>query len=623
MAGRAGKDSKGRSEDKRRARMRERIYQAAQALTWSVFGRLLDHVAVHICDGSANEAVPQFGCVDSANGVVFLNPNVPGQSERTMEEWQYILAHQLGHLALNHAERGQALERVPWNIASCSAVDDLLRKLRLGTPPADYNGDYGFASQNEEEIYEQIVTDPRLAPPLVTFAGHGRHDMVSTQYKVTNYQRKSYGARPSYEVLFAEGIRWAVHRAVETAADIQTGERPNRWQPLEQARQWVMNHMPLLGPLAAQIRVIADAELCDRMDIGIAAVNEFLGEIYFRPDRGLTPPEILFVYVHELLHVALLHGTRLQGRNPEIWNFACDFVINGWLIEMGIGQAPRMGLLYDPRLQNRSSEEVYDLLAADRKQCRGLRGLRGKLGDILYGSGALAIRRDDMTTMDDIVRRCMAAGLACQEIGRGFAPLGLLEEIKSLFTPPVPWDVDLARWMDAHVPLLRDPLRTYARASRRQSSTPDIPRPARYIPQEWKDACTFGVVMDTSGSMDRVTLGRALGAIASYSEARDVPAVRLVMCDASPYDRGMVAPTELRGIFPVVGRGGTVLQPALGYLLSRPDFPRSAPIMIITDGWCEEELLVPRDHCFVLPRKTYAEGAMPLRTSAPVFRVLK
>ena len=45
--------------------------------------------------------------------------------------------------------------------------------------------------------------------------------------------------------------------------------------------------------------------------------------------------------------------------------------------------------------------------------------------------------------------------------------------------------------------------------------------------------------------------------------------------------------------------------------------------MIITDGWCEEELFCPREHCFILPRKSWKEGAMTLRTSAPVFRVLK
>jgi len=38
------------------------------------------------------------------------------------------------------------------------------------------------------------------------------------------------------------------------------------------------------------------------------------------------------------------------------------------------------------------------------------------------------------------------------------------------------------------------------------------------------DARTFGVVLDTSGSMDRQILGKALGAISSYAQTRDVPA---------------------------------------------------------------------------------------------------
>ena len=99
--------------------------------------------------------------------------------------------------------------------------------------------------------------------------------------------------------------------------------------------------------------------------------------------------------------------------------------------------------------------------------------------------------------------------------------------------------------------------------------------------------------------------------------------MRLILCDASPYDQGFVSPTDLRGIYPIKGRGGTVLQPAIAHLMSRPDFPPAAPVMIITDGWCEEQILCPREHCFVLPRKSWKEGALPLRTSAPVFRILK
>lgn len=41
---------------------------------------------------------------------------------------------------------------------------------------------------------------------------------------------------------------------------------------------------------------------------------------------------------------------------------------------------------------------------------------------------------------------------------------------------------------------------------------------------------TFGVLLDTSGSMDRALLAAALGTIASYSAARDVTRVRVVFC---------------------------------------------------------------------------------------------
>jgi predicted metal-dependent peptidase len=428
--------------------------------------------------------------------------------------------------------------------------------------------------------------------------------------------------RKDYDEALARGITRTVEDAVAKTAEELTHEAHSAlWGPVGRARRWVMNELPLFGALAAHIQIIADPRLCGRMDIGVAAINGWLGEMYFNPDRGLSDDEVLFIYVHELLHVALLHHTRVQGRDPLIWNYAADFVINGWLVEMGVGRVPSIGMLFDPRLKGMSAEEVYDLLIQDQRRCKGLRGFRGKLGDILHEGPNRRVFRGDVTTLDDMYRRCVAAGMACP--ARGLLPAGLLEEIKSLFTPPVPWDVELARWMEAHVPVIRDPLRTYARASRRQSSTPDIPRPAHYVPQEWKDACTFGVILDTSGSMDREMLGRALGAIASYAEARDVPGVRLILCDAAPYDRGIVEPQGLRGQYAIQGRGGTVLQPAINHLISRPDFPPSAPVMIITDGYCEEELTVPREHCFVLPRKELKQGAIPLRSSAPMFRVLK
>jgi predicted metal-dependent peptidase len=564
---------------------------------------------IRVEETGKDRGAPKEGAVDPVRGIIFVNPHLP--VHRSERHWAETIAHLLLHLGLNHAARCEERDPFLWSVACEEAVDALLPLFGLA------RREKGVMPEREEQIYERLIERVRLSPQertlLDTPAGTGRMDILGLD------RRPAW--KDQYENALGEGIRLALEETLTEVAEARGEEAVARgFAPAERARRWVMNEFPLLGALSTQIKVIADQRLCERMDISVAAVNGYLGEMYFHPGWALSQEEWTFIYVHELLHVALLHHTRSRGRNPLVWNLACDFVINGWLVEMGVGTLPSIGALYDPRLAGMSADEVYDLLERDPKLCKGARGFRGRLGDVLL-DGERRIYRDDVTTLDDVYRRCMQAGYRL--LGRGLIPAGLLEEIRSLFAPPPPWDVELGRWLEGHVPLIRESLRSYARASRRQSSTPEIPRPARYVPHEWKEACTFGVVMDTSGSMDRELLGRALGAIASYCEAREVPRVRLIMCDATPYDQGFVAPTDLRGAVSVRGRGGTVLQPAINLLLSRPDFPPKAPVMVITDGWCEETITCPREHCFVFPRKRQKEGGVPLRTSAPVFRVLK
>jgi hypothetical protein len=73
--------------------------------------------------------------------------------------------------------------------------------------------------------------------------------------------------------------------------------------------------------------------------------------------------------------------------------------------------------------------------------------------------------------------------------------------------------------------------------------------------------------------MDRTLLAKALGAIASYSIAREVQAVRVIFCDAHPYDQGYMPPEEIAGRVKIRGRGGTILQPGIRLLENADDFP--------------------------------------------------
>ncbi|MGZ8249266.1 hypothetical protein, partial [Methylomagnum sp.] len=58
--------------------------------------------------------------------------------------------------------------------------------------------------------------------------------------------------------------------------------------------------------------------------------------------------------------------------------------------------------------------------------------------------------------------------------------------------------------------------------------------------------------------------------------------------------------------FTVRGRGGTILQPGVDLLRDlarRGEFPRRGPVLVITDGYCEESLEVPFEHAFLLPAR--------------------
>ncbi|WP_394621054.1 hypothetical protein JNUCC0626_18750 [Lentzea sp. JNUCC 0626] len=413
---------------------------------------------------------------------------------------------------------------------------------------------------------------------------------------------------------FAAGLSNAAAAAIDVAGGARsslTDSRPIKTQ-WELALGWFVSNYPLLGALATTMKIVADAELARGWDISIAAVSTASAEIYVNPLAGLTRLEWRFVLAHEMLHAALRHCNRVGGRDAYLWNIAADYVVNGWLVEMGVGVAPS-GALHDPELRGLSVESVYDRITTDLRRYRKLLTLRGNhQGDLL---GEPLRGPSDFADLDDFYRRALLTGLSYHTSARGLLPAGLVEEIRALEHPPLSWDAQLALWFEEFVPV-QEKRRSYARSSRRQASTPDIPRPGWVRPETRDQRPTFGVVLDTSGSMDPKLLGKALGAIASYAAARDVPAARVVFCDAMPYDAGYVPVEDIAGRVTVRGRGGTVLQPGIDVLERADDFPAAGAILVITDGYCDV-LRIRRDHAFLIP----AGAHLPFRARGPVFRM--
>ena len=417
-----------------------------------------------------------------------------------------------------------------------------------------------------------------------------------------------------HEQVFAQALvenaKQALQLQHEASHPARAGSDPN--SVAARARRWLISHYPLLGSLLTQFELVEDAEVCERMKISIAAIQISTGEIYLNPRRALNLEQAKFVIAHEVLHAGLNHASRRQGRDPYLWNVACDFVINDWLVNMSVGIPPAGGLLFDEELRGWAADDIYLRLAADLRVRRRLCTLRGDDVDMLDERAGRFF-----TDREEFCRRALMQGLDYhQSLGRGSLPAGLVEAIRTLNQPAIPWQAKLAEWIQERCPL-PERRRSYARPSRRQSTTPDIPRPRFVEPEDERATRTFGVIVDTSGSMERDDLGKALGAIVAYSQAQGVKQVRLVYCDAQPYDEGFVTIDSLAARVQVRGRGGTVLQPAVNLLQTRSDFPKESPILIITDGLCESDLQVARDHAFLV-----SPGMrLPFPTRKPVFQM--
>lgn len=575
----------------------------------AVFGRLAGGARLVVDTNERHVAGGAWAAV-APGGTIWLHAG----RHATAAEWGRVLGILLACLGFGLVRRREP--RVLWEIASFLAADRFCDELRLGAlPQALRYPEPEAVAGGADGMLRRFCVDG-CPPPLLAWHAATAGDGVL--FVDVDDAPVPWRGRFDWRELLADGIARGVGRALAVAS----GEAPDAPAGMptraQRARRRLIDHYPLLGALAASFDIDEDPRACQRYDVRVAAIDVGARRIWMNPAAALDDDECLFVFAHELLHAGLNHASRRHGRDALLWNVACDFAINGWLVEMRIGAPPALGLLHDAAFAGWSAEEIYDHLATDLRRARKLATLRGPGVPDLIGSAEGSM----FTDAETYCRRALAQGYERFATlgGRGTVPAGLAEEIRSLAQPPIPWDVRLAHWFDERfAPPERR--RSYARPSRRQSATPDIPRPSAARPGEEERASrVFGVLLDTSGSMDPVMLGKALGAIASYALARDVLAVRLVCCDAAAHDGGWVEPERLQERYRVHGRGGTVLQPGLDCLrelAARGEFPRAGPLLVITDGDCEDKLATAMDHAFLLPQGR----RLPFRAQGELFHV--
>ena len=132
---------------------------------------------------------------------------------------------------------------------------------------------------------------------------------------------------------------------------------------LSGARRALLLKYPFIGSLLMRMNLVPVRD----MRVRTACTD---GEsVYFDIDflSRLSTEEQIFVLGHELYHGVLLHLTRLQSRDPELFNIATDKEVNNLLKQDGL--TPPCNLLFPEGNEcGKSAEEIYEILLKKMKK---------------------------------------------------------------------------------------------------------------------------------------------------------------------------------------------------------------------------------------------------------------
>jgi predicted metal-dependent peptidase len=360
------------------------------------------------------------------------------------------------------------------------------------------------------------------------------------------------------------------------------------------ARVWLLKEKPFFGVLARALVVEPKPELASAFRLH--ADDSLL--VHPRAVLALPFVGLCARMSHLCLHAALGAYVRRRERTPARWNLAHDLAIEPLLREAALPAAA--GDVPEWLHAGISAEEVYELLPADASPAPEWCDLvdappketeerspppgapRGTAGDGV--NEAPSIEPDDPASRapEAAPHEVRARELAWKmrlaealEVERasggktwGAVPAWIDAMVSAQIAPPPSWTLALQRAVAA----LARSERTFLRPSRRQSAIAfdagcDWPEVVSMPGRRVVPAGRLVAIVDTSASMDEVTLAVALGAVASAATAEGVDEVRLVQADAEVTSDEVVSPADLliRKIA-IKGRGGTSFAPALTML---------------------------------------------------------
>lgn len=378
--------------------------------------------------------------------------------------------------------------------------------------------------------------------------------------------------------------------------------------------------------LYLKIRKAREGELPDFAGAGVNARGDLLyNDNYF---SKLEVSKVMGILCHEILHLSLLHLTRLNKRQLEKWNICCDLVVNTILRDNGFQMDKRClipneetdeykikiegyGEVVIKDVSKKTAEQIYDELPEFEIEVNC--GMSGKGNGNGYGKGkgkgkGYSVKLEDGERFDEHFKgdgkgkknekgEEELEGYGEGEINgiesewldrlnsavvhskmRGNIPAGFERLFSELNKSTINWRVLLNRYIQASIP------HDYSWAKRSKSSIAI----GTYLPSSIKEEVDVTICIDTSGSIDNKILTAFLSEIIGLANTyQNRISMRVISADCSVntdyhISNGSVAKIKKMTI---KGGGGTSVSPALNHIANK--YGKTKLVLYFTDGYIE------------------------------------
>ena len=122
----------------------------------------------------------------------------------------------------------------------------------------------------------------------------------------------------------------------------------------------LMDRYPFFGSIIDSLDYVETKNCVNNNGKPTAGTNG--NTVYYHPDfiENLTEKEQIFVFAHEVCHIAFNHINRGKGKDQEVWNYATDAIINAFLKKDGLELVD--GVVDIPWALEYDAEEMYKKL---------------------------------------------------------------------------------------------------------------------------------------------------------------------------------------------------------------------------------------------------------------------